>query len=629
MGASTTPSTHLYFGSFELDPRSGELWKNGRPVKLPPQPTKLLIFLASRPGELVTREEIKQNLWGVDTFVDFEQGLNFSVKKIRAAIGDNPDHPEFIQTLPRRGYRFTAPVSDHAGAREIEMKATAPPAALPQSQKLQPRHVLTLLATATIAGILVFAANWGHLRERWWGGASAHRIESLAVLPLHNLSQDPEQEYFSDGMTDELITDLAKFGRLRVISHTSVERYKETKRPLPEIAGELGVDAIVEGTVMRSGDRVRITAQLIDARSDRHLWAESYERDLRDVLALQDEVARRIAAEIGTSLAGDQARLTNTRVVDPAAHEAYLRGNFYWNRLNCDGFNKALDNFQQAVTLDPSFAQAYVGLAQSYFTLTDWGCGPQAAEVIPKSKAALLKAIELEPNIAAGHAWLGKLIFFYEWDWPKAEREFKQAKDLDSNYVATHLAYAVFLVAMGRQDQGFAEMRMAHQLDPTSELTNVINIYVLYLTHQYDQAIEQARKTIELYPGSGSAYYWLAATYERRSMYQQAVDAYLESKALGGAKTEQLTPFRSAYQKSGMGGYWQQELEIAKRNKPVDARQMAVVYGHMGEKKRTLEFLNQCFQDHCDGLNFLKVDPLYDGLREDPRFKELLTRLRL
>jgi len=620
VGTSTAPSTRLYFGLFELDRHTGELWKSGQPVKLQPQPAKLLILLANRRGELVTREEIKESLWGADTFVDFEQGLNFSIKKIRSALGDNPDQPEFIQTLPRRGYRFI-------GSARAESPAVQ--AAPVPRRKTALLFGLVFLAVASITFALIFAFDVGNLRGRWFGGPGAHKIQSLAVLPLRNLSRDPEQEYFSDGMTDELITDLAKSGGLRVISHTSVERYKNTKRPLPEIARELGVDAVVEGTVMRSGNRVRITAQLIDGRSDRHLWADSYERDARDVFGLQDEVAQRIAREVGTSLiAGEQARPASKRVVDPAAYEAYLKGNFYWNQLSCDGFNKGRESFQLAVAKDPNFAPAYVGLAESYFTLADWGCSHEA-ELIPKSRAAALRAIELDPNSGAAHAWLGKLAFFYEWNLPKAENELKRAIELDPHHLTSHVIYSVFLVTVGRREDGLAEMRRAKEIDPTSQITNVISIFVFYLAREYDQAIEQGNKTIELYPASAGAYDWLAASYEKRGLYDQASAAYLKAKELQGAPQKEIAAFRSAYQKSGIRGYWQKELEAAEQNKSVDACRMTGLYAHLGEKEQTLQFLIRSSQQHCSGPHTVIADPINDPFRDDPRFKDIVAQLRL
>jgi len=297
------------------------------------------------------------------------------------------------------------------------------------------------------------------------------------------------------------------------------------------------------------------------------------------------------------------------------------------NRSSCDGFKKALEYFQQAVAQDANFAPAYVGMAQSYFTLADWGCLPQD-EAIRRSKATALKAVELDPNLGAAHAWLGKLVYVYEWDWPKAENEFKRADELDPNYVATHLGYAAFLVAMGKREQGFAEMKRARELDPTSGQTNLVGTYVLYITGQYDQAIEQARRTIELYPDSSFAYFWLGASFERKGMDEKASAAYLKSKALEGLGSEELAAFQTAYQKSGIRGYWRHELEVTKSHKPVDTCWMASIYGHMGDKERTLQILNRGFQHHCRDLQVLNVDPVYDSLREDPRFQAILHRMK-
>src|SRR5215469_181202 len=288
-------SSLVCFGEDTFEPCTGELLRALTPLKLQPQPAKVLAILIRRAGEVVTRQELADEVWGPKTFVDFEQGLNYAVRQVRTALEDDADHPRFLETLPKRGYRFIAPLSDTGAMEEM------PPAIVPAHQKGHskfPWHLVAAsLMVGAIAAALIVGLNWDRLRRRWWHAVGGHRIESLAVLPLHNLSHDPEQEYFSDGMTDQLITDLAKFGSLRVISHTSVERYKGTQRPLPEIARELGVDAVVEGTVTRSGDRVRITAQLINARSDAHVWAETYQRDLRDVLSLQDELSRDIAEE--------------------------------------------------------------------------------------------------------------------------------------------------------------------------------------------------------------------------------------------------------------------------------------------------------------------------------------------
>jgi TolB-like protein/DNA-binding winged helix-turn-helix (wHTH) protein/Tfp pilus assembly protein PilF len=623
--ATPTKSQEIVrFGEYALDLRAGELRRNGATLKLQPQPAKVLAILVGRAGQMVTRQELAEQVWGSETYVDFEHGLNFAIRQIRTALGDDPEHPHFIETMPKRGYRFIAPVSDHPAPEPAH--ARADPAKAASSANPAKRGTLVYLAVGAVAAAVVFGLTWAYLRSRPSGRA---RIESVAVLPLRNLSNDPEQEYFSDGMTDELITDLAKSGGLRVISHTSVERFKNTKTPLPEIARQLGVDGIVEGTVMRSADKVRITAQLIDARSDQHLWADSYERDLRDVFSLQDEVARRIASEIGINLiSGQQQQPANPRALDPVAHEAYLRGNFYWHQLNCDGFHKSRPYFEQAVNRDPEFARAYVGLAESYFALADWGCSPEPG-LIAKSKVAALKALELDPSLGEAHAWLGKLAFFYEWDSPKAENELKQAIELSPNYPEGHIIYAVFLISTGRRELGLAEMTKAHQIDPISQLPNVIAVVAFYLAGQYDAAIEQGKKTIELYPESVGAYDWLAYAYEKRGLSDQAIATYLKAKELRGASPKELSAFRTASQKDGVHGIWQKELENSERNRAANACWLTKIYAHLGDRDRALEFLRQSSQEHCSGPHTTIADPIFDDFRQDARFKEVAARLGL
>jgi TolB-like protein/lipoprotein NlpI len=483
------------------------------------------------------------------------------------------------------------------------------------------------LALAGVAAVL-FGFDIDHLRGRIFAKSHAVEIHSVAVLPLVNLSSDPDQEYFSDGMTDELITDLAKFGNLRVISHTSVERYKQTKRPIAEIARELGVDAVVEGRVLRSRDRVRITAQLIDARSDQHLWAQSYDRDFREMLSLQAEVAQRIASQVDLSLAaGERERFVAPRPVDPAAHEAYLRGNFHWSRLTCRGYLKAQTYFEEAVSRDPDFPRAYSGLSDSYFNLAEWGCLPKREENFVKSRTAALRALELDPGSSTAHATLGELALYHDWNWPEAESQFKQAIELDHNDAVTHTDYSIFLIAMGRSDEAFAEMNLARQLDPTSEVTNVKAIYVLYLGHRFDRALEQANRTLELYPSSPATYFWIGEVYEALGMDQKAGTAYV--KDLGGAPSEELLIRRRSFETGGLRGFWQQELKKKARKGLLDSCWEPIPYAHVGDRERTLSLLEQGFQHHCDGLQFLATEPIYDKFRADPRFQSLLHRLNL
>lgn len=608
------------FADFEFDCQSGELWRGGVSLPLQPQPAKVLAALIRRVGEVVSRRELADEVWGSNTFVDFEHGLNYAIRQIRAVLGDDAEHPQFLVTLPKRGYRFIAPLvrSEEAGLFDT---VTGPPAA---PSKIRRQVGIPLLVVLAIAIAVVV----GYRLRRQEAAAAPHPITSLAVLPLRNLSNDREQEYFSDGMTDELITDLARFSSLRVISHTSVERYKNTKRSLPEIARELEVDAIVEGAVLRSNDRVRITAQLIDARSDQHLWADSYGGDLRDVLSLQAEVAQRIAAQVGIKVvASKQFRMVSTRHVNPAAHEAYLKGNFYSSRSNCAGSQRELPYYQEAVAKDSTFAPAYVGLAETYFTLGDWGCSPSDG-AFSNSKAAALRALELDATLGPAHAWLGTLAYFHDWDWNNAEKEYSQAIDLDPNYAPAHVLYAVFLVSMGNQEKSLAEMRRAQELDPTAELTNMVSVHILYLARQYNEAIEQARNTLQFYPDSWGTYFWLGAAYERKGMHDQAIEAYLKSASLEGNPPDEVEALRNAYRKSGLRGFWQGRLDMLKR-KEQDSCSTLAIYSLVGQKKQTLEYLNEAIQRHCDSVRTLKVDPVYDSLRGDPRFKRLMTRLNL
>lgn len=436
----------LRFSSFEFDSRNQVLRRAGKLVQLQPQPAKILALLISRPSEIITREELRQEIWGNDTFVDFEHNLNFSVRQIRAALHDRADEPRFIETLPRRGYRFIATVEP----------------VLPENPDT---------------------------------------IQSLAVLCLENLSNDPEQEYFADGVTDELIMELAKFKALRVISRTSVQAFKRIRKPLPEIASRLNVDAVVEGTVLRSGDRVRITARLIHARREGHLWAESYERDLRDVLKLQAEVAQDIANQIhGTLIAQQKSRVRSARQVDPVAYECYLRGRYFWNKRNEANLQCAKGYFEQAIDKEPGYALAHSGLADTYF-YRGYTFGRMAPkDAMPKAKALALKALELDNSLAEPHVSLALVKFFFDWDRTGAEREFKKALELNPNYATTHHAYAALLAATGRKHEAIAEAKCAAEIDPLSIPINNILGEMYMFAGEWHQAIKQYRQTIEMDP---------------------------------------------------------------------------------------------------------------------------------
>ena len=632
----------LRFGVFEVDFRAGELRKQGLKVKLHGQPFQILVMLLERPGEAVTREEIRGKLWPEDTFVDFEHGINTAVKRLREALGDDTERPRYIETLPRRGYRFLGPVEAVApvSSSGVSVAAVSPPPteiALPEEvgTDADRRHNWRQLALAGtgLAAIVaaLLALNVAGLRDRLLTAVGARRslplpkIESIAVLPLENLSADPQQEYFADGMTEELITNLGKISALRVISRTSVMRYKGTRKPLPEIARELNVDAVVEGAVLRSGDRVRVTANLVHARTDRHLWAESYERDLRDVLSLQSEVARAITSEIQIKVTPqEQARLASARSVNPEAYRLYLQARYHFSRRTLPAFDKSIQLFQQVLEKEPDSALAYAGLAESYGILPFYG-GALPKEAFPKAKAAALKALELDNSLAEAHAALGFVLLYWDWDWSAAESELKRAIELKPSYVVGHHWYAEYLSAMGRHDQAIAEIKRAQELDPLSPLMLAIGGEVCNYAHRYDQAIQQCRKALELDLNYALAHRNLARALHGKRMYEEAASEYVKAdRAWGNAYPLDLALAQA------LRGKRDEALKILREQSSqskLDPETAVLVYLTLGEKQEALKWLEEAYEKHDAYAAFWNVSPALDPLRSEPRFQRILRRM--
>ncbi len=597
----------LRFGVFELDFKAGEVRQAGVPLDLPPQPFKILALLASRPGELVSREEIQEQVWGSETFVDFEQGLNTCIKKIRDALGDHAEVPRYIQTVPRRGYRFVAPVEPLAAVR-------TPP--------LKYRWTIAASAAAIVALMaLLFTLNVAGLRDRLLRRQGPPKIESIAVLPLQNLSGDPEQEYFAEGMTDALITELGKASALRVISRTSAMHYKGTKKQLPEIARELNVDAIVEGTVQRSGDHIRITAQLLHARADRHLWAESYERDLPDVLALQGEMAQAIAREVRINLTPQEhTRLAHARSVDPQAYQLFLRGRYHWSRWP-EGWDKAIEAFQQAADKDPTFAQAYAAFATlfAYQSLVK-----PREELYNKTHAAAMRAVELEPTLSEGRVALGLTRQHLEWDWAGAEREAKLAIELNPSNPEAHALYGMYLSYVGRQEAGIASARRAQQLDPFSMFVNLVVVKALMYAGRFDEAVAECNKILELDPGHAGARGHLAESYTMLGMYDAALGEWKRAGADCGAIP--------AYTYAASGSRRQardciREMEAQGKQHYLSPFWLAIPYVGLGENERAIELLNQAYQEHAGAMVLLKTLCYFRPLHSDPRFQDIVRRM--
>jgi TolB-like protein/DNA-binding winged helix-turn-helix (wHTH) protein/Tfp pilus assembly protein PilF len=634
------PTSVLRFGSYEVSLQSGEVRKSGLRIRVQQQPMKLLEILLERPGEVVTREELCSRVWPNENFGDFDLALNIAIGKLRSALGDSAENPRFIETLPKRGYRFIADVSVVEGEPSPKRTGSTSgdlPEAEPADKRgaalvVVPRRQLWLAPRMMVAVALVLSspilAFWlFHSRERAPTG-----IRSLAVLPLENLSGDAAQNYFADGMTDELITDLAQISALRVISRTSVMVYKGARKPLPQIARELNVDAVVEGTVLRSGDQVRITAQLIDASSDKHLWSQSYEGELRDTLGLQKRVAGAIADQIRINLTPqEQAALKTVRVVNPEAYESYLKGRYFWNKRTTDGLKVALAYFNQSIEEDPKYAPAYSGLADTYALLGDWQYGVMTPkEAFPKAKGAAVKALELDSTLGEAHNSLAFVLDGFDWDLDSGGKEFQRAIELSPGYATAHHWYAWHLGLLGRYDQAIAEMRKAENLDPLSLIINADLAELLVLAHSYDESILQSRKTIEMDPNFALAHNQLGQAYLQKRMYHQAIAELQRAVQLSGGSPTSIANLARACVASGNRSAAIKLLsDLKKRSNPgySNASEIAMIYVSLGDVDQAMTWLDKGYEERFNPGVLLR--PGFDPVRSDPRFQTLLQRIGL
>ncbi|HET8923138.1 MAG TPA: tetratricopeptide repeat protein [Candidatus Acidoferrum sp.] len=630
----------LRFGVFEVDLRAGELRKHGLQVRLQEQPFQVLAMLLEHPGEVVTREELQKKLWPVDTFVDFDHGLNKAINKIRDALSDSAESPRFVETVARRGYRFLAEVRvvDPAPVRGLEpaTEALSPsenrdrPAIFgtpPTDKRLVPSMARRISGSVLVLLLVILTAWTFRSRNR-----PSPAIRSLAVLPLESLSGDASQDYFADGMTDELITDLGQISALRVISRTSVMSYKRARKPLPQIARELSVDAVVEGTVLRSGEQVRITAQLIQATDDKHLWSRSYEGDLRDTLALQNNVARAIAEQIRITLKPrEQAALKNIKVVNPEAYVSYLKGRYFWNKRTADGLKTAVAYFNQAIEEDPSYAQAYSGLADTYALLGDWQYAVMTPkEALPKAKAAAIKAVELDSTLGEAHNSLAFCLDGFDWDFESSEREFRRAIELNPSYATAHHWYAWHLALVGKNDEAIAEMKTAQNLDPLSLIINAELAELLAIAHSYDQSIEQSRKTIEMDPNFALAHNQLAQAYIQKEMHGEAIMELEKAIRLSGGSPICTANLARAYAAEGKRDEALKLLsDLKKGSNPTYSRatEIAMVYAALGDKDQAMNWLEKAYEWRFNPSILLR--PGFDPLRSDPRFQDIERRIGL
>lgn len=620
--STSAPSERIRFGEFELDLQTGELLTGGRRTRLQDQPFQILVALLDRQGGLVTRDELTRKLWPNNTFVDFDQSLNKAINKLRAALNDSAGTPRFIETLPRRGYRFVAVVEAIPKEGDAERKSAGDQSGTSVEASPSRYWICAIAAVALLATVV------GAIRNL--ASPNQPRIESIAVLPLTNMSGDPQQDYFSEGMTDEVIRTLAQIKALRVTSRTSIMQFKARSKSIPQIARELNVDGIVAGSVLRSGSRVRISVELIHGATDRHIWSQSFERDSRDVIALQGNVARDIAREINATLTKPEHQiLSRAQEVEPVARESYLWGRYFLNKFSENDARKSVEYFEAAIRQEPKYAQAYTGLAEAYQELAFYD-SPRV--VAPKTREAAMKAIELDDTLATAHAALAWVKWSYEWDWVGAEDEFRRAIELGPSDAALHASYGSFLNSRGQLQEGEAEHLRAQQLDPLSLSAALALAGDRYLAHRFDESILHYKKLVDIDPHYAPAHEGLGDVYAQQGMKEEAVSEWVRSAEEYGL-SDMAATFRRLYAKSGYGAalHWEL-LQLTGSDSGghyESAIHVAAISARLGEREETFKWLDKAFADRDGDLVMIAVDPVFDTYRNDLRFQHLLVSLGL
>jgi TolB-like protein/DNA-binding winged helix-turn-helix (wHTH) protein/Flp pilus assembly protein TadD len=622
---------HLYeFGPFRMDPSEGLLLRDDQPIPLAPKAFEALLLLVESSGHLIEKEVLMQKLWP-DSFVE-EANLSKYIFTLRQALSDGEDGQKYIETVPKRGYRFVTPVQKLA-AESVEQA----PAEMPSREGEEAKTVTSTtrwriaLVAAVLAATAVVLLVWldpGEWRARLFGGP-ARPVRTIAVLPLLNLSGDTAQDYLADGMTEALTTDLARMESLQVISRTSAIQYKATKKSLPVIARELNADAVVEGSVQRSGNRVRVTAQLVRASDDRHLWANTYERDFPDVLALQDEVASAIAKQVESRLGGPKpAPPPKVQAVNIEAYENYLRANYYFDNFD---LQKSIDYYRQAIKLDPNYAPAYAHMAEAYSFLAFFGA-VSPSEGWGKVKEAASLAVQKDERLPEGHGALALAKLHYDWDFAGAEQEFKRALELNPSDADVRHEHAHYLMAMGRLAESEAESTRAVELDPVGDGLNSCLCWHSFAARDYDEAVRLAAKFLKSEPDDPWERTILGWTYEQKRMPEQAVAEF--KRAVEATKGDPffLAPLGHAYALAGNRREAEkilQTLNDRAKKSYVSPFDLALVYTALGEKDKAFALLDKAAAEHSTFLVYSKWEPRLDPLRSDPRFQDLLKRIGL
>ena len=567
------------FGAFEADLHAGELRKHGLRVRLQDQPFKVLAQLLEHPGEVVTREELRQMLWSADTFVDFDNSLSAAINKIREALEDSADNPRFVETLARRGYRFIAPV---IGAETRTRKT----------------------------------------------------VKSLAILPFENASADPSAEYLSDGITEAVINTLSKLPQLHVMARSTVFRYRGSAADPLSVGRHLNVSTVLTGRVVLRSDTLSIHVELVDVTNGWQLWGEQYNRKLADIFTVQEEIATAISDRLRLKLTGEEKKRLTKRYTDNAeAYQLYLKGRYFWNKRTEEGIKKGIEYFNQAIQSDPRYAQAYTGLADSYNILGLFGFGGALPrEAMPKAREAAGKALGIDESLAEAHASLGTVAFYYNWNWREAERAFIRSLELNPGYAIAHQWYGEYLAAMGRLEEAIAELKHAKELDPLSFIINAVLAWIFFFARQYKLAVDQSQRTLELDRSFWVALYMLGVSYEQMGDFPNAL-AWLERGSIASRRNGMmLGALGHAYGTAGRRDKAQEvltKLEALKQGRYISPLNPALVHASLGANDIALAELEKAFEDRFWYLAFCRVDPRFDPLRSDPRFQDLLRRIGL
>lgn len=644
---------HLFeFGEFHLDTGERLLLRKGEPVSLPPKVFDTLIVLVEHSGHLLNKDQLMKELWP-DAFVE-DVNLSVNISALRKILGESENRRQYIETVPKRGYRFTAEVRElesgnedllvHNRIRarivteEVETGIVehAEPAQVhtrsdvlaPSRQGWRKMMPIALIAAVLVLGLVLASIYFHHTSRSAGGSLAAPKVNSMAVLPFKPLGQSSDEQYLELGIADDLINRLSNLKQVVIRPTSSVRKYTDAEQDPITAGKELKVDSVLEGNLQTVGNRIRVTVRLISVPDGRALWSGKFDENARDIFTLEDSISEQVALALTPQLTGEERKLVTKRGTESSeAHEAYLKGRYFWNKRTGEGFNKAIEYFKQAIQIEPNYALAYAGIADCYASLYDYDLIP-ADSAVPNAKAAASKAIQIDETLAEPHCSLAYVESLHDWNWPEAESEFKKAIALNPNYATSHHWHALSLAFEGRFDESLQEIKRAQELDPLSLPINGNVGRILYFRREFDRAIQQLQYTLELDPNYSGAHYKLAEVYAITGRYQEAVAEYEKWAELDGDK-ELATALGKGYAQSGYPGamqMWLNKLHAQSKEGQVSPYALAVVNLALGKDDQALTWLEKAADDRVSWIVLIKADPKFDSLRKNPRFKDLIRR---